>query len=354
MSMPYWLRGLFQNEESAVEETGASGGSESEKTYSGIYDLVDPGVEFHEEPKVEPAAPSDEKKSDEDKTATETVAKDSVQEAGKSSAKDEEAADDISDNLIDRAAKLGYTFEDIKDFRSNTSLQRELDRVERMKARFPAVNAEPKQKTEAAESPIVLEFTKQIEEQKALIEQMKTDEYDPKIIQMAENQLRIMQGQHERQIELDRRNAEQEERLEQQQAEMQQRALERETATFESELAGLGKEYEALFGTGPGEKMDRNSQEFANRQKVWQQAQVTIAGLQALGLPVPPKSELYQQAVNAKFGSHVSQLARQKLKSDIKEASSQALTRNRPAGSQSQRGINKAEEAFENYFATHE
>lgn len=353
MSMPYWLRGLFQNEESAEGESTSSAGVEPEKTSPGIYDLVDPGVEFKEERKVEVAAPSDEKKSDEDTEATKTVAKDSVQEAGESPKKDEEAADDISENLIERAAKIGYTFEDIKGFRSNTALQRELDRVERLQSRFPAYKSEKAEKTETPESPIMVEFTKQIADQKALIEQMKTDEYDPKIIQMAENQLRIIQGQHERQIELDRRNAEQEARLGQQQEEMQQRALERETATFESELAGLGKEYEALFGTGPGEKMDRNSQEFANRQKVWQQAQATAVGLQTLGLPVPSKSELYQQAVNAKFGSHVSQLARQKLKSDIKEAGSQALTRSRPAGSDA-RGVHKAEDAFEKYFATHE
>lgn len=214
---------------------------------------------------------------------------------------------EISDELLDRAEALGYTIDEIKGFRSAKSLEKEISRVEKLTQRMQERQAKPEPEPE--------EKTKPEPDWDALLEAG----HDPDMLAM--------------QKETWQENQSTKALLKQLTQAEQDRAWNAQCERFDENLNKLGEEYKTILGSGRRAELLKASPEIAsNREKVFAKMLVLKDGYQKLGQPVPPESELIQEAFQASFYKQAQTIARTALKIDIKKAGSQALSRPHSAG----------------------
>ncbi len=230
------------------------------------------------------------------------------------------AADiDISDELLDRAVAVGYELEDIRSFKDAKAFEKELVRVERLQQRLQGRKAEPASAAEPAseESP------------EPNWDQMIEDGHDPDVIALQKSSWQ--------------RAAAAEAMVKQLQQVEQQRAAQAVIDRFDDALNSLGKEYEPIIGKGRAAELIKSSPEIAeNRSKVFSTMAILRNGYEQNGQPVPPESELIQQAFQATFHKQLQEIARRSIKNQIKNAGSQALSRPRSGSSKELAGPDRA------------
>lgn len=339
-----WLQPLFENEAAGAGEGaggGASGGDAggsspaapaAESSGSG-YSAVDPGYtpdESDEEPADELAALKAENAA-----SKETPAGDEPADAGSDAEESSDAKaestnesagseDDFSEALLDRAVALGYTVADIKSFRSEKSLEKEISRVERLQQRMASRQAPAtEQQQEAAETQAASEPDWQ---------KMLDEGYDPQMVA-------FQQQSWQRAVAAEQRAMQAESAVQQLHHIEQQRAFDAQVQRFDSTLANLGEEYESLFGKGSMAEVKKASPEAAQKRvEVFQKFQQLKNAYLMNKQPLPPEQELIEEAVHARFWKQTKSLARKELTNDIKKAGSQALSRPRSTGRQSLSG----------------
>lgn len=225
----------------------------------------------------------------------------------------DEAADstEISDELLDRAAALGYTVGEIKGFQSKESLENEVSRVEKLQQRMqerqagiPPANDEPAPVEEADPEP----------DWDALIE----EGHDPDMVALQKKSYQ--------------RAAQAEAMVKQMHQAEQARVFDAQCERFDETLNKLDG-FEKILGNGrKGELEKASPNHAANRQKVFTTMQILKRGYEEAGVNAPAEAELIQAAAMASFPQHVQQTARDRLKNDIKKAGSQSLSRPHSTG----------------------
>lgn len=297
----------------SVSTIEAPSGSTSE------YSATDPGYDAGEsesevtleslkaENETKPSSTEDDA-SDTDGETEETAEESPVESAG---------SNDISDELLDRATELGYTLDEIKGFRSEKSLEKEVSRVEKLQQRL--------QERQAGKSPATAE-TAPVEEPDP---EPKWDEmielgHDPDNVAI--------------QKQLWQRATNAEAMVRQVFQAEQDRALTAQSKRFDETLNKLDG-FAKILGNGRKGEIQKGSPEHAaNRQTVFTTMQILKRGYEEAGVKVPAEAELIEAAAMASFPKHTQTTARDKLKSDIKKAGSQALSRPHSAGAKTLAG----------------
>ena len=316
MILQHWLSNVLMAEASESDASSGSGGD---------YSLTDPGVELKldtpseksdDEPPSGGDAPDDSAGEDEEPAGDEPV---------------DSSDDEISEDLLDRVVSLGLDYDDIKRFRKPETLNAFLDQTEKLQKRLESKRPEPVETEDLDKDSKVPLFLDRISKQRDKIEAMEKEGYDEETIAVQRENLELLEALAQSQIQQEERVAQLTQFTEQQQYAAQQRQIEEAESAFEKGLSELGEEYKGLFGEGSGKSMDRNSPEFKNRQVVWTTMNDLAAVYQSRGKSISA-SELQRKAIAAEFSNHTQQIARQKLKADIKQASKQSISRSRPSG----------------------
>ena len=232
-------------------------------------------------------------------------------------------SNEISDELLDRAAELGYTLDEIKSFRSGKSLEKEITRVETLQKRMQQRQSG---KQSAQESPAT--ETSEVEPEPNWEELIEVG-HDPDVIAM--------------QKQMWQRATKAEAMVKQIVQAEQDRAWSAQSQRFDDSLNNLGEEYRAILGTGTRGNLAKSSPEAAaNRDLVFEKMQILKNGYMQAGKPMPTENDLIQEAVQASFYKQAQTIARKALTSEIKKSGSQALSRPRSAGNKSLAGSDLA------------
>jgi len=353
------LSRLLNAEESGAGE-GASGGGDvggspspaSESTSKSEYSVTDPGYDAGNVGEDEgdvladlkaENAPNNETPADESADAGGDTEETAETQSGESAESDE----DFSDGLLDRAVALGYTVADIKSFRSEKALAKEIDRVERLQQRVSSRQAPAQEQQPEAQAATIPEpdFT----ELDRLVEEGYLDERVANLQkqqQMQVWQLAVAAEQRAKQAESGLQQLAQAER---------QRASQQFFENFDSKVGSLGEEYSDLLGQGTIAEIRATSPEKAahfarNRQKVMTEFADFRDRMLARGEALPTDDELIEKAVHSAFYKQTKSLARKELTNDIKRAGSQAVSRPRSTGRPALTGASAAAEKEANFW----
>lgn len=320
-------------EESAAGESGGSGSGESSPSPSASestssYSAVDPGYtadapeDSSGDELADLKAENTPPKTSADEAPAEPV--EASTDAGGDAEESAESGDDFSDELLNRAVALGYTVADIKSFRSEKSLEKEISRVERIQQRLAAKTPEAAEIAPEPEPTVAPEEAAEPD-----WEQMVADGYDEKFVKMQQRTWQRAQAA--------------EAGLRQIQQEHQRREFDAQVQRFDMTLANLGMEYESLFGAGSMVEVKKASPEMAQKRvEVFHKFQQLKNSYLMNQLPLPPEKELIEEAVHARFWKQTKTLARKELTNDIQKAGSQALSRPRSTGRQALTGTSNA------------
>lgn len=331
MLLKPWLSSLFQAEESVAGE-GASGGgggvatssssesvADSGASSNNSYDVVDPGLEesFDDDapnPEDDAPEPSAEDSADDaggnaaDGDATGTVVAD--KQAGEDS-----PTGQFAESLLDRANKLGFTYTDVSAFKDAKALETAVRREESILQIMAQQRAAELQATTEQAERTATEPESEID-----FDQMIVDGYDEKFVNVLRRQNQEKEALKQQVQELIQGTRQQ------QMNAAQQAELEREQR-FDHRLEKLGDGYKDIFGNGPSKSLQRTTQEFENRAKVYRMIDTLTAGFSARQQPLPTEDDLFQMALGSSFVTHSKQVAREELKSEIRKAGSQTLGR---------------------------
>ena len=111
-------------------------------------------------------------------------------------------------------------------------------------------------------------------------------------------------------------------------------------------LEQLPGEWAEVFGKGAGGRMDRNGDQWRNRVDLWAERDALIAGYGQLGRDIPAPQDLFQKAVQAKFGAKGAELARRKLSAEL--AKNKNRITQRPTQRETHDGLTLRDRAIRN------
>lgn len=297
------------------------------------YSVTDPGYETiepvenelaalkAENTKVKPSETSDDASDTE--SDTEEPAKTPADDAA-------ESLDDISDELLDRAVAVGYDLEDIRDFKDAKAFEKELTRVEKLQQRLQSKKAVAETVPEA-----------EPEEQKEPDwDQLIEAGHDPDIIALQKSS-----WQRAAAAEAEVRQLRQVE---------QARAAAAQCDRFDDILNNLGEAYEPIIGKGRREMLAKSAPDaVANRQKVFTKMSALRRSYELSGEKVPAEEELIQEAFQASFYKQIQEIARRGVKTQIKNAGSQALSRPRSGSAKELPGPERALQKEAEFWKAH-
>lgn len=313
-------------ETASTEATQESTPSQETKSSTG-YSVTDPGYESLEPVDDELSAliaenkPKSKPSDKDDASETEADADGETEEAvSETEPAGSEAAEEISDELLDRAIAVGYELEDVRDFKDAKSFEKEIARVERLQQRLQGKKAGTETATEPEQAP---------ESKEPDWEKLIEDGHDPEIIAVAKSNYEVAATAKAMVKQLEKAE--------------QQRSAQAVVDRFDDALNGLGKEYEPLLGKGRAAELSKSSPEAVkNRSKVFTTMTILRNGYQQMGQPVPTEAELIRSAVQATFSDQIQEFARNSIKQQIKNAGSQALSRPRSGSAKELPGPERA------------
>lgn len=288
----------------SVSTTEAPSESKSE------YSVTDPGYEVGEsgsEVTLESLKAENETEQIPDSTESDASdAESETEETVEEPAAESADPEGISDELLDRATELGYTLDDIREFRNAKSLEKEVSRVEKLQQRLQERKA--KAEPEPVEEP----------DPEPNWDEMLEEGHDPANIAI--------------QKQLWQRASKAEALVKQVYQAEQTREFNAQCERFDETLNKLDG-FEKILGRGRKDEIAKASpDQAANRQKVFTTMQILKRGFEEAGVKVPAEAELIEAAAMASFPKHVQTTARNKLKTDIRKAGSQALSRPHSTG----------------------
>jgi hypothetical protein len=292
--------------DSSSAESSESVSSESSSESSSGYSVVDPG---YDSGGSDSDVTLESLKDENTPSKSDDAGSDTEETTNKSS---ESADKDFSDELLDRATDLGYTLNDIKNFRSESELAKEVKLAERLHQRL----SERQGRQQGSEQPA--QYAPPQEPEPDWAEMIEAG-HDPDVIglqqQMWQRATRAeAMVQHVFQVD-------------------EQRAWSAQCERFDESLNKL-EEYQDILGSGRRGELLKNSPDLAsNRDKVFEKMLVLRNGYQQSGREMPSEAELINEAVQASFWKQTKTIARKELTGQIKKAGSQALSRPHSAGS---------------------
>jgi|DEB0MinimDraft_4_1074332.scaffolds.fasta_scaffold00439_11 hypothetical protein len=260
-----------------------------------------------------------------------------------------ESADEFEESLLNRAAAVGYNFNDVKQFGSNASLKIAVERSEALARSI--LEQQQRQAANPAQSGQQQSRPSEYEQfhaaQKEKIEQLAAEGYGDEAVAVMhqQNDMALRQAQIIESLQQQSRNTQTEASIAAQQAAEVQ--FER---SMDGYLESLGDEYSSLFGKGASATMSQGTQEFANRARVFQVASGLKELAQQKGWDVPSDSRAFEMAVNAEFGSRVKELARKEIKSKLRKSSQSVTSRPSQSAGRALTGEERAAERVTTFF----
>jgi len=238
----------------------------------------------------------DKDTADDQKTADDTAGSEKEQEATETEKKSV-----ISDELLARAEKMGFTKYEAQSFSNAEDLKRTLDILD------GAGDAKPGGEKDSEKEP---EFKIDL----------NPDEYDEKVINTFEGLNKF---------HTDRYSA-LETKLNQVLEAVGNDQAAAADVRFESMIEGLGDDFTETLGKGPGHSLDQKGTQFENRVKLHEEIVRIAAGYAALGQQVPTEKELFEKAVGVVFKDKQKTLEMDKLGKKLDKRSKQSLGRAAP------------------------
>lgn len=320
---------------SEVADTGSaetSPAADVSTPSSSGYSVTDPGIEIGPEVddgvdvlaalRAENGLDPDTKRKKPSETLDDASDTDGEAEETETAPTDDAAdSDGISDELLDRAATLGYTVAEIKGFTDAKAFEKEVSRVERIQERLQQRQGEKKDPPVTDPAPE--------EDPEPDWDAMIEEGHDPSTIELNK---KTWQRAHAAET-----------LVKQMVSAEKQREWNAQCERFDTTLNNLGEEYKALFGEGRrGDLLKASPEAAANRDRVFQQMQILRTGYQAAGIPVPAEAQLINEAVQSSFHKQTQEIARKAITSQIKKSSKQALSRPHSTGAKPLSGEPKA------------
>jgi hypothetical protein len=340
---------LFAEEEGADVSPGGGGASVAES--GGDYDFGDLGeVDLFGGNADDELVDEDEPK-DEPEPASGDVDSDDLEPEEVAPATESQGFDDA---LLDRAAAIGFNYNDVKEFGSNRLLEVAVNRAERLARNILEQHQRSSSQSDASRSPQRSGSPSKAElahaEQEERIAKLADEGWgdDTVAIMRSQNDMVLQQARVIEQL--------QQQSIQSQNAlavASQQEAEVRFERSMDGYLETLGDEYSSLFGKGASAELQQGTQEFANRARVFQVASAMKEMAQQKGWEVPSDSRAFEMAVNAEFGSHAKELARKEIKSKLRQSGKSATSRPSQSVGKALTGVEKAASRVSDFFKTH-
>lgn len=352
---------LFAEETGADVPSGGGGGSavvDDDGLPDDDYDFGDEGeVDLFEDGGDDSAALAGDKDDEvADSEVADGDADDSVSgEDGEDSVADEAGipGSDFDESLLNRAAQLGFNYNDVKSFGSNALLKLAVERSESLarsilEQQSSSTPVSPKLADPGSQLPNPAEQRHAAEEER--IKALEEDGY-------GDDAVALMRSQNDEFL----RQARLIDSLQSQSRQAQEQAAHaarmEEEVRFERTMDGylekLGDEYSPLFGKGASAEMSQGTQEFANRARLFQVA----AGMKEMyaqrGWEIPSESRVFEMAVNAEFGDRSREIARNEVKSQLKRSSRATTARPSRSAGKALTGVERAVARSEEFFKSH-
>jgi hypothetical protein len=203
-----------------------------------------------------------------------------------------ETSSAISPYLLERAQALGLTAEEALEHGSSAGLERTLRYLERTASKQ---EKKPEAETEK-------EFRLALEDDEDVHESIRKGITEYR--EHTQKEIAAMKAEH-KQV-MDHYQKEQERKVEE---------------TVDKLFGELPEEYRDLFGTGPVRKMDRNSPQRANVQKVLHAMSAIYQLDEQNGREPVSEKELHQRAISYAFGDQTKTLARKEVEASLQKRS---------------------------------
>ena len=259
----------------------------------------------------EPEIPAAEEKSGDDKPADDDTGKPADAEADEADeeipAEEDAPSKEEIQALIERAAAVGLTQEQVESFSSKEDLENTVGILE------------SRHKAKTTEEPA------QAEEEKPFDSGLDPEKYDEGLIAAVNkigNEL----------VALKKENAALKGTVDTFSERDRRQAINQHTSWFDNQLAGL-EGYEDTFGKGTIKDLEKGSVEFKNRAALDEEMFTIAAGYKAVNRPVPAKADLFQMALNVKFPDKVKGAVIAGAGKKLDRRASQALGRGSSKGS---------------------
>lgn len=226
----------------------------------------------------------------------------------------------FSDASLTRAVNAGLSLEEARSFGSEKLLHNVSDRLEQQAMQYRAWAREEETKYNQLQQQ-----QQQQQQQQEVVDpfadlKLNPDDFDPDMVAKFDKLTEIVKNQHATIQDFQTYQ-------EQTQAASYDQGRAEVEQWFDKEVSGLGEDFTDVMGTGDYNSLDRNSQQFANRDEIASQMSVLIAGYNAQGLPAPNRSDVFQMASRHVLADKYSQIESEKLSGVLKNQSSQHIQR---------------------------
>jgi len=272
-----------------------------------------------------------EKQEDEPESSGDDTAELSdEQEADEGDDSESPSLQEISDAALTRAVRAGYSVEEARAFGSEEALNiacartEQVDRDWRDKAKDVQDDEKQEQEDEEAEDP--LEAFDNL-----------SDDFEPEVKQLLGAMANEIRSQRTQISEL-RAGYENTAHA------TQQAAAQEVEAWFDGQIEGLGDDFKESLGVGGYRSLTPGSPQLAKRDAIAEQITVMLSGYQAAGRPVPPREDVFRQAVSLVLRDELASIERKKLDKNLRDRSKRHIQRAEGHGAKDMTGITADEE----------
>ena len=211
----------------------------------------------------------------------------------------------ISDRVIERAGKLGFSPEDIASFGTERALVTACVMMEQMQRNVQQPQKEEKQEEKEDDYSDL---------------GVNLDEFDQDTVKLIKRFSDQINAQAK---EIETLKAGQSQFVE---AGYAAQAAEVER-WFDNQIESLGEEFHESLGKGQYKTLNRQSPQFQKREAIAEQIAVLLAGYASVGKEPPPREDLFKQAVGSVLADDVKRIEEGKLQSSLNKRSKQHVSR---------------------------
>lgn len=269
----------------------------------------------------------EDKKTGDDKSSTEKEAGEEKDAAGKTETKtkEEQKTDEgkstIGDGLLERAVRNGLSLDDAKSFGNPEALARTLTILEESRSAAG-------EQTEGRKTGKDTETTQEIKFEPLEIKFDNEADLDPEVVK----QIKAINEHNSKAFEsMSKFTNDLGKQLTITQQAIANQADQKVSDRIESMFGELGDDYKDLVGTGRGETLDENSNQFTNRVSIINAMkaidQVAFDSKQRM----KPLDKVFKQAVKQVFSDKQAEITNKKVAKSVTDRNKQAI--NNPTGS---------------------
>jgi len=297
----------------AVEETGSDGVETDSSSSGGEYDIQDTVDDF---------TPDDSDGGDETTDIPDEESSDASTPTTGAETPAKADWETFSPELLDQAGQLGFNLNDLKTLGSEDALRVAVHKQIGLLNQALQEQRRQGQSPESGDTP---------DDVRKILDDMAEDNFDPKLIEALEAVIGQNQALQENLQSVSSQSAQQRQALETQLQHVVQQAqvgqAQKAVDWFDTSLKALPESYSSLLGEGPSAKMDQNTVEYQNRDRLSRIALNFAANWQNFGFSSDDDPRIVESAAAAAFGEHAKTAARNNLKYQMQQNGRQITSR---------------------------